>query len=184
MQEMSKKLQEQLWQEAKCFVENGSRKNFAHLGVTLDGADNQYMELSFTCKTSDEDYQDFVDIVDDEFLQIVRFEYSNIRISEYACDIPIEVSYDRDDWEHVIQLSLGDENTDIYNKFIYWQREHEKMAFGFRQSMESFDRIYLASLKQMAKYLDVNYTYDGNDIYEEMIVIEKEIHSFFEKGGN
>lgn len=184
MQEMSKELQQKLWDEAVSFVENGSRKNLAHLGVTLDGVDNQYMELSFTCKCSDEDYQDFVDIVDDEFLQIVRFEYSNILISEFASDIPIEVSQDRDYWEHVIQLSIGDENTDIYNKFVYWQRENEKISQGLRQSIKSFDRIYLASLKQMAKYLDVNYTYDGNDLYDEMIIIERAIHSFFEKGGN
>ena len=182
--EMSKELQEKIWQEATNFVENGSRKNLAHFGVTLDGVDNQYMELSFTCKCSDEDYQDFVDIVDDEFLQIVRFEYSNIRISEFACDIPIEVSQNRDDWEHVIQLSVGDKNTDVYNKFIYWQREHEKMTSGFRKSMESFDKIYLQSLKQMARHLGVDYSYGGDDIYEEMIVIERAIHSFFEKGGN
>ena len=182
--EMSKELQEKIWQEATNFVENGSRKNLAHLGVTLDGVDNQYMELSFTCKCSDEDYQDFVDIVDDEFLQIVRFEYSNIRISEFACDIPIEVSQNRDDWEHVIQLSVGDKNTDVYNKFIYWIREHEKMISGFRQSMESFDKIYLQSLKQMARHLGVDYCYDGDDLYDEMIIIERAIHSFFEKGGN
>ena len=181
---MSKELQEQLWEEATSFVANGSLKNLAHLGVTLDSVDNQYLELSFTCKTSDEDYQDFVDIVDDEFLQIVRFEYSNIRIKEFASDIPLEVSYNRDDWEHVVQLSIGDENTDIYNKFVYLQREHEKMTSGFRQSMESFDKIYLQSLKQMARHLDVDYAYDGDDIYEEMIVIERAIHSFFEKGGN
>ena len=181
---MNEKLQQQLWDEAVSFVENGSRKNLAHLGVTLNGADNQYLELSFTCRCSDEDYQDFIDIVDEEFLQNVRFEYSNIRISEFACDIPIVVSQDRNVWEHVIQLSVGDTNTDVYNKFVYWQREHEKMTSGFRQSMESFDRIYLASIKQMAKYLDVDYAYDGNDIYEEMITIERAIHSFFEKGGN
>lgn len=185
MNEMNEKLQQQLWDEAVSFVENDSRKNLAHLGVTLDGVDNQYMELSFTCKCSEEDYQDFVDIVDEEFLQNVRFEYSNIRISEFACDIPIEVSQDRDDWEHVIQLSVGDENIDIYNKFVYWQREHEKMTSGFRQSMESFDKIYLQSLKQMARHLGVDYAYDGgDDLYDEMIVIERAIHSFFEKGGN
>ena len=184
MQEMSKELQQQLWDEAVNFVENGSRKNLPHLGVTLDGVDNQYMELSFTCKCSDEDYQDFVDIVDGEFLQIVRFEYSSIRIKEFASDIPIEVSQDRDDWEHVIQLSVGDVNTDVYNKFVYWQREHENMASGFRQTMESFDKIYLQSLKQMAKYLDVVYDFEGDDIYDEMISIESVIHEFFEKGGN
>ena len=184
MNEMNEKLQQQLWDEAVSFVENGSRKNLAHLGVTLDGVDNQYMELSFTCKCSDEDYQDFVDIVDEEFLQNVRFEYSNIRISEFACDIPIEFSQDRDDWQHVIQLSVGDENTDIYNKFVYWQREHEKITSGFRQSMESFDRIYLQSLKQMARHLGVDYCYDGDDLYDEMIIIERAIHSFFENGGN
>ena len=114
----------------------------------------------------------------------MRFEYSNIRIKEFASDIKIDISQDRDDWEHIVQLSLGDENTNIYNKFVYWQREHEKMTSGFRQSLESFDRIYLQSLKQMAKHLGVNYTYGGNDIYDEMIVIERAIHSFFEKGGN
>ena len=178
---MSKELQEQLWEEATSFVANGSRKNLAHLGVTMDSVDNQYMELSFTCKTSDEDYQDFVDIVDDEFLQIVRFDYSNIKIKEFPNEVPIEVSYDRDDWEHVVQLSIGDENTDIYNKFVYWEREHEKMTSGFRQSMESFDRIYLASLRQMAEYLGVVYDFKGGDIYEEMICIESAIHEYFKK---
>ena len=183
--EMNEQLQQKLWNEAVNFVENGSRKNLAHLGVTLDGVDNQYMELSFTCKCSDEDYQDFVDIVDEEFLQIVRFEYSNIRIKEFASDIPIEVYQDRNDWEHVVQLSCSDENVDIYNKFVYWQREHEKMTFGFRKSIESFDKIYFQSLKQMAKKLGVDYTYDdGDDLYDKMIVIERAIHSFFEKGGN
>ena len=183
MQEMTKELQEKLWAEACSFVENGGRKNLASLGVTLDSIDNQYMELSFTCDSNEEQYVDFVDIIDDEFLQVVRFEYSNIRISEFACDIPIEVSQDRDEWEHVIQLSVGDVNTDVYNKFVYWQREHEKMTSGFRQSMESFDKIYLQSLKQMARHLGVDYCYDGDDLYDEMIIIERAIHSFFEKGG-
>ena len=43
MCEMSKELQEQLWAEASAFVENGSRKHLAKLGVTLEGSDNQYM---------------------------------------------------------------------------------------------------------------------------------------------
>ena len=181
---MSKELQEKIWQEATSFVENGSKKNLAHLGVTLDGADNQYMELSFTCDSNEEQYVDFVDIIDDEFLQVVRFEYSNIRIKEFASDIKIDISQDRDDWEHIVQLSLGDENTNIYNKFVYWQREHENMTSGFRQSLESFDRIYLQSLKQMARHLGVDYCYNGDDLYDEMIIIERAIHSFFEKGGN
>ena len=184
MQEMTKELQEQLWDEAVSFVENGSRKNIESLEVTLDGADNQYLELSFTCDSSEEDYADLTDIIDDEFLQVIRFEYSNIRISEYASDIPIEVSQDCNYWQHVIQLSVGDKNTDVYNKFLYWIREHEKMTSGFRQSMESFDKIYLQSLKQMARHLGVDYCYDGDDLYDEMIIIERAIHSFFEKGGN
>ena len=33
--------------------------------------------------------------------------------------------------------------------------------------------------------LGVDYTYDdGDDLYDKMIVIERAIHSFFEKGGN
>lgn len=182
--EMNEQLQQQLWDEAVSFVENGSKKNLAHLGVTLEGVDNQYIELSFTCKCCDEDYQDFVDIVDEEFLQTIRFDYNNVRIQEFASDIPIEVDFDWNEWQHVVQLSMGNEETDIYNKFIYWIREHEKMTSGFRQSMESFDKIYLQSLKQMAKKLGVDYTYDGDDLYDEMIIIERAIHSFFEKGGN
>jgi len=46
------------------------------------------------------------------------------------------------------------------------------MAAGFRKSSEEFDLIYLKSLKQLAKQSDVEYSYDGNDIYEEMIIIE------------
>jgi arginyl-tRNA synthetase len=182
MQGMSDKLQQQLWDEAVSFVENGSRKNLAHLGVTLDGVDNQYMELSFTCKTDDEDYQDFIDLLDDEFLQTIRFEYSNVRIQEFGSDIPIEVDYDCYLWQHVIQLSMGDKETDMYNKFIYWIREHEKMTSGFRQSIKSFDRIYLQSLRQMAKQLDVEYgDFKEGDIYDEMILIESVIHEYFKK---
>lgn len=182
MQEMSEELQEQLWQEVATFVANGSRKNLAHLDVTLDGCDNQYMELSFTCKCSDEDYQDFIDILDDEFLQTIRFEYSNVKIQEFGSDIPIEVDFDRNDWQHIIQLSMGDKETDTYNKFIYWIREHEKMTSGFRQSIESFDRIYLQSLRQMAKQLDVEYgDFKDGDIYDEMILIESVIHEYFKK---
>lgn len=181
MQEMSEELQEQLWHEAATFVANGSRKNLAHLDATLDGCDNQYIEIAFTCKCSDEDYQDFIDILDDEFLQTIRFEYSNVKIQEFGSDIPIEVDYDCYLWQHVIQLSMGDKETDTYNKFIYWIREHEKMTYGFRQSIESFDRIYLQSLRQMAKQLDVVYDFKGGDMYEEMISIESAIHEYFKK---
>lgn len=181
MQEMSKELQQQLWDEAKCFVENGSRKNLAHLGATLEGCDDKYIEIAFTCKTDEEDYQDFIDIVDDEFLQTIRFDYSDVRIQEFGSDVPIEVDFDRDDWQHVVQLSMGDKETGMYNKFIYWIREHENITFGFRQSMESFDRIYLASLRQMAEYLDVVYYFKGGDMYEEMICIESAIHEYFKK---
>ena len=41
MCEMTKELQEQLWAEASVFVENGSRKHLAKLGVTLEGSDIQ-----------------------------------------------------------------------------------------------------------------------------------------------
>ncbi|WP_296870359.1 hypothetical protein [uncultured Methanobrevibacter sp.] len=48
MCEISNELQEQLWKEACSFIENSSRKHLARFGVTLDGNDNQYLELSFT----------------------------------------------------------------------------------------------------------------------------------------
>ncbi len=81
---MSKELQEQLWAEASAFVENGSRKHLAKLGVTLEGSDNQYMELSFTCPCCDEDFDDFFAIIDNDFLQVVRFEHQNVRIQEFC----------------------------------------------------------------------------------------------------
>lgn len=84
MCEMSKELQEQLWAEASAFVENGSRKHLAKLGVTLEGSDNQYMELSFTCPCCDEDFDDFLAIIDNDFLQVVRFEHQNVRIQEFC----------------------------------------------------------------------------------------------------
>lgn len=94
MCEMTKELQDRLWQEASCFVENSSRKHLAHFGVTLEGSDNQYLELSFTCPCCDEDFDDFLTIIDSDFLQTVRFEYQNVRIQEFVCDIPIEVDFD------------------------------------------------------------------------------------------
>jgi len=78
----------------------------------------------------------------------------------------------RYEWEHIVQFSIGDFNTSIFNKFTYWRREHDKMTAGFRRSSEEFDLIYLKSLKQLANQIDVEYNFDGDDIYEEMIVIE------------
>ena len=46
------------------------------------------------------------------------------------------------------------------------------MAAGFRKSSKEFDLIYLKSLKQLAKQIDVEYNFDGDDIYEEMTIIE------------
>lgn len=182
--EMSKEIQEKLWQEAKCFIANSSKKHLAHFGVTLDGVDDQYLELSFTCPCNDEEFDDFLAIIDNEFLQTIRFEYPSVMIQEFACDIPIEVCFDRDDWEHIVQLSVGDDSTALFNKFTYWKIEHNKMAAGFRKSNLAFDKIYILSLKQMARHLGVDYNYGGNDLYDEMIVIERAINSFFEKGGN
>ena len=181
---MSKEIQEKLWQEAKCFIANSSKKHLAHFGVTLDGVDDQYLELSFTCPCNDEEFDDFLAIIDNEFLQTIRFEYPSVMIQEFACDIPIEVCFDRDDWEHIVQLSVGDDSTALFNKFTYWKIEHNKMAAGFRKSNLAFDKIYILSLKQMARHLGVDYNYGGNDLYDEMIVIERAINSFFEKGGN
>ena len=175
MCEMTKELQEQLWAEASAFVETGSRKHLAHFGVTLEGSDSQYLELSFTCPCSDEDFDDFLFIIDNDFLQTVRFEYPSVRIQEFACDIPIEVDFDRYDWQHIVQFSIGGAKTSVYNKFTYWKREHDKMTAGFRESSKEFDLIYLQSLKQMARQLDVTYNYNESDIYDEMLVIESVI---------
>lgn len=172
MQEMNEKLQEQLWKEACCFVENSSRKHISRFGVTLESADDQYLELAVTCPTTDVEYFEFVSIIDDEFFQTIRFEYPTLRIKEFPSDIALQVNYDRYEWEHIVQFSVGTVETAVFNKFNYWKREHEKMTAGFRRSSEEFDLIYLQSLKQMAKQIDVEYNFDGDDIYEEMIVIE------------
>ena len=172
MQEMNEKLQEQLWKEACSVIENSSRKHLAKLGVTLEGSDNQYLEMAFTCPTTDEEYCDFVAILDNEFLQTIRFEYPSVKIQEFPSDIALQVNYDRYEWEHVVQLSVGTVETAVFNKFTYWKCEHDKMTAGFRKSSEEFDLIYLRSLKQLARQLDVEYNYDGNDIYEQMTIIE------------
>ena len=174
MCEISNELQEQLWKEACSFIENSSRKHLAHLGVTLDGSDNQYIELSFTCPCNDEAYYDFLDIINGEFLQVVRFEYPNVRIQEFTCDIPIQVNYDRYEWEHIVQFSVGNAETSVFNKFQYWKCEHEKMTAGFRRSDEEFDLIYLGSLKQMARQLGIECDVNG-DIYNQMLIIENSI---------
>ena len=174
MCEISNELQEQLWKEACSFIENSSRKHLARFGVTLDGNDNQYLELSFTCPCNDETFDDFITIIDNDFLQTVRFEYPNVRIQEFACDIPIEVNFDGYEWEHIVQLSIGDSGTTLFNKFIYWKREHEKMTAGFRRSSEEFDLIYLESLKQMALQLGIECDVAG-DIYNQMLIIENSI---------
>ena len=175
MQEINEKLQEQLWKEACCFVENSSRKHLARFGVTLDGNDNQYLEFAFTCPTNDARYCEFLSIIDEDFLQTIRFEYPNVKIQEFPFDIALQVNYDRYEWEHIVQLSVGNVETAVFNKFIYWKREHDKMTAGFRKSTAEFDLIYLKSLRQMAKQIDVSYSYEGDDIYEEMSIIERAI---------
>ncbi|WP_296870492.1 hypothetical protein, partial [uncultured Methanobrevibacter sp.] len=77
-------------------------------------------------------------------------------------------------WEHIVQLSIGDSSTTLFNKFIYWKREHEKMTAGFRRSSEEFDLIYLESLKQMALQLGIECDVAG-DIYNQMLIIENSI---------
>ena len=172
MCEMSKELQEQLWEEAISFIENSSRKHLARLGVTLEGSDNHYLELAFTCPTNDEEYQEFLSIIDHDFLQTIRFDYPSVKIEEFPSDIALQVNYDRYEWEHIVQLSVGSADTAVFNKFTYWKREHDKMTAGFRRSSEEFDLIYLQSLKKLAKQIDVEYNFDGDDIYEEMTIIE------------
>ena len=174
MCEISNELQEQLWAEASAFVETSSRKHLAHLGVTLEGSDNQYIELSFTCPCNDEAYYDFLDIINGEFLQVVRFEYPNVRIQEFSSDIALQVNYDRYEWEHIVQLSVGNAETSVFNKFQYWKCEHNKMIAGFRRSSEEFDLIYLESLKQMARQLGIECDVNG-DIYNQMVIIENSI---------
>lgn len=181
--EMSKELQQQLWEEAKCFIENSSRKDIIRLGVTLDGSDDKFMELSFTVPTSDIGYDEFVDLINSDFLQEIRFEYSDVKIQEFPTYEKIEVSYDRFEHEHVVQLSIGDKNTSIFNKFSYWKFEHLKMNSGFKKSTKEFDLIYLQSLKQMANYLGVEFDFEGTDMYDEMLLIEKSIDEYFLKGG-
>lgn len=172
MKDMNENLQEKLWAEASAFVDNSSRKHLARFGVTLEGSDNQYLELAFTCPTNDEEYCDFLSIIDDEFLQVVRFDYPDVRIQEFHSDIALQVNYDRYEWEHIVQFSVGSAETVVFNRFTYWKREHDKMTAGFRRSSEEFDLIYLESLKQLAKQIDVEYNFDGNDIYDEMTIIE------------
>ncbi|WP_405281086.1 hypothetical protein [Methanobrevibacter sp.] len=175
MCEMNNELQEQLWKEACSFIENSSRKHLAKLGVTLEGSDNQYLEMAFTCPTTDEEYCDFVAILDNEFLQTIRFEYPSVKIQEFPSDIALQVNYDGYEWEHIVQFSVGNAETSVFNKFTYWRREHDKMTAGFRKSSKDFDIIYLAALKQMAKQIGISYDYSGNGIYEEMLVIESAI---------
>ena len=174
MCEISNELQEKLWKEACSFIENSSRKHLAHLGVTLDGSDNQYIELSFTCPCNDEAYYDFLGIINGEFLQVVRFEYPSVRIQEFPSDIALQVNYDRYEWEHIVQFSVGNAETSVFNKFQYWKIEHEKMTAGFRRSDEEFDLIYLESLKQMARQLGIECDVNG-DIYNQMLIIENSI---------
>ena len=172
MKEMNENLQEKLWAEASAFVDNSSRKHISRLGVTLEGSDNQYLELAFTCPCDDEGYDDFLSIIDNDFLQTIRFEYPSVKIQEFPSDIALQVNYDRYEWEHIVQLSVGVLETAVFNKFTYWKREHDKMTAGFRRSSKEFDIIYLQSLKKLAKQIDVEYPFDSDDIYEEMTIIE------------
>ena len=106
---------------------------------------------------------------------MVRFEYPSVRIQEFPSDIALQVNYDRYEWEHIVQFSMGDENTAVFNKFTYWKREHDKITAGFRQSSIKFDIIYLKSLRQMAREIGAKYCCENDDIYNQMLIIESAI---------
>lgn len=106
MQEMSAQLQQDIWQESCSLIRVATDKYPTIFDVILEGVDNQYLEIAFTCQTCDIEYSKFLSIIKEEFLTTIKNKWPSLKIQEFAYDKPFEVDFDRYDWQHVAQFSV------------------------------------------------------------------------------
>ena len=104
---MSPELQQEVWNEMCKWCSRTARKNLTHLGIQLNGNDRQFMEISITDNAPDIGYLEFLEVVD-EIKTIIATEFPMLKVQQFSCDIPIEVDFDLDAWEDIIQLSIDE----------------------------------------------------------------------------
>ncbi|WP_406536999.1 hypothetical protein [Methanobrevibacter sp.] len=170
---MSPELQQEVWNEMCKWCSRTARKNLTHLGIQLNGNDRQFMEISITDNAPDIGYLEFLEVVD-EIKTIIATEFPMLKVQQFSCDIPIEVDFDLDAWEDIIQISIDESKQQLLSQFRHYQRVNADIVNRGVKTSVADDLEYLKFLQDIALELDVEYV-TADDMYVTMLNIEKGI---------
>ena len=170
---MSPELQQEVWNEMCNWSSRTAKKNLTHLGIQLNGNDRQFMEVSITDNVPDIDYFEFLEVID-EIKEIVTTKFPMLKVQQFSCDIPIEVDFDLDAWEDVLQVSIDESKQQLLSQFRYYQKVNTEIVNRGVRTSVSNDLEYLKFLKSIAAKLDVSFKI-SDDIYTTMCCIENAI---------
>ena len=170
---MSPSLQQEVWDTMCNWSSRTAKKNLTHLGIQLNGNDRQFMEVSITDNVLDIDYYEFLDVID-EIKDIIAAKFPMLKVQQFSCDIPIEIDFDLDAWEDVIQVSIDESKQQFLSQFRHYQKINTEIVNrGVRTSVAN-DLDYLKFLKFIAAKLDVNFKI-SDEVYATMCSIENAI---------
>lgn len=167
---MSSKLQQEVWNTMCNWSSRTAKKNLTHLGIQLNGNDRQFMEVSITDNVPDIDYYEFLEVVD-EIKDIIITKFPILKVQQFSCDIPIEIDFDLDAWEDVIQISIDESKAQLLSQFRHYQRVNANIVNRDVRTTTAADMKYLKYLKNLALKLNVEYK-TADNIYDTMINIE------------
>ena len=171
---MSPELQQEVWNEMCNWSSRTARKNLTHLGIQLNGNDRQFMEISITDNVPDIDYFEFLEVID-EIKAIIAAEFPMLKVQQFSCDIPIEIDFDLDAWEDVLQVSIDESKQQLLSQFRYYQRVNADIVNRDVKTSVADDLEYLKILQDIASKLNLEYNCDSDDIYTKMMIIERAI---------
>ena len=170
---MSPSLQQEVWDTMCNWSSRTAKKNLTHLGIQLNGNDRQFMEVSITDNVLDIDYYEFLEVID-EIKDIIAVKFPMLKVQQFSCDIPIEIDFDLDAWEDVIQVSIDESKQQFLSQFRHYQKVNAEIVNRDVKTSAEDDLEYLKFLQDIALKLDVEYV-TADDIYVTMLNIEKGI---------
>lgn len=170
---MSPELQQEVWNEMCNWSSRTAKKNLTHLGIQLNGNDRQFMEVSITDNVPDIDYFDFLEVIE-ELKSIISAKFPMLKVQQFSCDIPVEVDFDLDAWEDVIQVSIDESKQQFLSQFRHYQKVNAEIVNRDVKTSAEDDLGYLKFLQDIALKLDVEYV-TADDIYVTMLNIERGI---------
>ena len=170
---MSPELQQEVWNTMCNWSSRTARKNLTHLGIQLNGNDRQFMEISITDNIPDIGYLEFLEVID-EIKSIIAAKFPMLKVQQFSCDIPIEIDFDLDAWEDVLQVSIDESKQQLLSQFRHYQRVNAEIVNRDVETSVADDLQYLKFLQDIALKLDVEYV-TADDMYVTMLNIERGI---------